>query len=392
MDTLLPPAPAPRSPEDLSRLVHQIYACAARPQGWNDAVAAIGASMGASKGLLLTPYIGPQQGGLLFPWRISCQALQLWESHYIDHDIWSRRAYERGLWREGATYISEDLVSDDDLHRSVFYREFLRPNGIEHLCTSIVFEGSAGLPHTSAAFYRDRQAAPFNAQDKAWLALLVGHLSRSLGLMQRLSAAELHAASLCSTLDQLEFGVALLDGKQQLLYLNAAGNTVLARGDGLTLGLNRTLDTRPRDGVRLQQWLSATGEAGPRQASHFSDGFLVSRHGTDAQYFLQYAILPPSDTWTFDSAPVRYVVFITDPAATRLPDAERLASLYGLTAAEARVALELAQGLSQKQVARGLQIAASTARTHTQNVFAKMRIHRHADLIRMVLALGRVRA
>ena len=66
--------------------------------------------------------------------------------------------------------------------------------------------------------------------------------------------------------------------------------------------------------------------------------------------------------------------------------------LYGLTQAEVRVALELAHGSSQKQVANAIGVAPTTVRTQAQSVYAKMRIQRHADLMRIVLSLGQVKA
>lgn len=391
LDTPALAATTARTPDALSQLVHLAYEAAVRPQGWNNVVAAIGASLGASKGILFTPFVGPQDGGLLFPWRIGEQELQLWATRYIDHDIWSIRAREGGLWREGVSYVGEDLVSDEELHGSVFYQEFLRPHAIEWICTGVVFEGAPGLPHTSVSFFRDRHAPAFGEQDKAWLALLLTHLSRSLGMMHRFKALELRAASLHTALDRLDFGVALLDGQQRVLHLNAAAHAVLARGDGLVLGTDRKLDTLPRSGgTRLQRWLAGHAGSAPERAGHFSDGLLVQRREAGAQYVVQYSVLAPSDAWALDGGAARYVVFITDPGATRLPQPERLTALYGLTPAEARVTLELALGKSQKEVAKDLQISVSTARSHTQSIFAKMRVHRHADLVRTVLSLGQV--
>ena len=393
METIVPLRPEPRSPEELSRLVHLVYEAAARPQAWSEVVAAIGASLGASKGLLVTPFVGPEDGGLLFPWQIPEWELQLWASRYIAHDIWSIRAREGGLWRQGAVYVNEDLVSTAELRASVFYKEFLSQHGIEWICTGIVFDGAPGLPHTSASFFRERNVAPFSPQDKAWLQLLLGHLSRALGLMHRLAAVELRAASLRAALDRMAFGVALLNGKRQLLHMNAAGQAVLARNDGLTLGPERELDAPSHNGQpRLQQWLARSAASPGDVTGHFCSGFFVARRASAHPYVVQYAVLAPTDVWDLGGDAVRYIAFITDPAATRMPSAERLAALYGLTPAESRVAVELAHGKSQKEVASALDISVSTARTHTQNVFAKLHVRRHADLVRMVLALAEVAA
>lgn len=62
-----------------------------------------------------------------------------------------------------------------------------------------------------------------------------------------------------------------------------------------------------------------------------------------------------------------------------------LASTFGLTPAEARIAAQVANGLPMKEIARGLDIAMSTARSHLQGLFEKTGARRQVDLVRLLL-------
>ncbi|MFC5522404.1 helix-turn-helix transcriptional regulator [Polaromonas jejuensis] len=381
-----------RSVEEFSRLTHLIYEAAAEPQKWSEVVGALADSLNASKGLLFTPYVGPQEGGMVFPWKIAEQQLQLWATHYIGHDIWSEQAMQRGLLIEGTTVVDEEMVSRETLRESIFYREFLSTMGIGRVCVGVVFEGAPGLPATSLSVFRDFHEPAFSAADKAWLQLLVPHLSRALGLMHRLNAARLKEASLLSALDRLAFGVALLNERTEVLHLNLAAQDVLGRGDGLVLNALKQLEApgSHTNSASLPHWLASIAALDATDPTHFSESLLLPRSDGVNSYALQCSALPVSDAWQAEGEAVRFVVFITDPAAVQLPDTARLRKLYGFTETQARVARHLAGGASYKQVASELNMAEETVRAHIKEIYPKARVNRQSHLVRMIMSLGQV--
>jgi DNA-binding CsgD family transcriptional regulator len=374
----------------LSDLVHQIYDASVHPERWNAVVAAIAASFGSSKGLLFTPYLAPQHGGLIFPAGIDEAALQLWGSAYIDQDIWAKRAQARGQLRVGEVLVDDDIVPREEFLASRFYREFLSTIGIGRVCTCVVFEGTPGLPATSISIFRDAHEPAFDRADVQWLKLLATHLSRGLGLMQRLDTAGLQYTSLLASLDRLNFGVVLLNESMQVLHLNRAGQGVVSRGDGISVGAGRRLDSNPgaRQPQSLSRWLATVRDAPAEHQAHFLQGCRVLRKDGKRHYAIQCAAVLPASAWTAQNEEVRYVVFIVDPSALQLPSADRLVALYGLTQAQANVALEFSGGGTYKRVARRLRISVETVRSHIKEIYPKTRVNRQADLVRLVLSLA----
>jgi len=381
----------PRTTADFSRLIHLIYEAAVQPAHWSGAVAAVAASVDANKGLLFTPYLGPQDGGLVFPWNISEADMQRWATSYIEHDIWAAAAREHEGWHEGAVYADEDLVPREMLEQSLFFREHLCHIGIGRMCCCNVFDSAPGLPATALSLFRPLTAAPFSRDELAWLRLLVPHLSRALGVMHRLDTTRLQAASLHSALERLSFGVALLNDRREVIRLNEAARAAIARGDGLVVNERRQLDAleRPGGAPSLPQWIDAVHEVGLQGQAHFSEGFSVIRSGgPDRRYALQCAPLAASGAWAGQDEAARFVVFITDPGATVVPDADRLKAIYGFTEAQARVARILAGGGSYKSTARELDISQDTVRSHIKEIYAKVRVNRLPDLVRAILSQG----
>lgn len=374
----------------LSALLHQIYDAAVHPERWNDVVAAVAHSLGTDKGLLFTPYVAPQHGGLIFPAGISEETLQTWGSSYIDHDIWAQDLLSKNLWRTGAVLLDDDITATDEFLSSRFYTEFLSKIGIGRVCVGLVFGGESGMKHTTMAFFRAYDARPFDQSDRDWLQLLVSHVSRALGVMQRLDTERLQRTSLLASFDRLAFGVALLNEHMQVLHLNQPAQAVLERNDGLVINAERRLESvfRGRSNQRLSTWLRQACSTPREQHSHFLDAFSVARKDPQRHYLVQYSEIAPSAQWSVDSSLVRHVAFIVDPASLRLPSPERLVELFDLTRMQALVALEFAQGGTYGQVGRKLGITEETVRSHVRELYPKTRVNRQADLVRLVLSLG----
>jgi DNA-binding CsgD family transcriptional regulator len=200
--------------------------------------------------------------------------------------------------------------------------------------------------------------------------------------MHRAQKASTHAA-----FDRLPFGVVLLNESRKVIHLNKSAEHVMARRDGLAVNDRGMLEGQgaKRDEGTLQGWLARFADQAETDPGHFSDGFAVAR------YMLQCAPVASEGSWDVQAGEVRFVVFITDPAALTLPDASRLVELYGLTPTQARIALEFARGHSYKQVARRLRISEETVRSHVKVIYPRTGVNRQADLVRLVLSLAQVR-
>jgi len=316
--------------EQFSGLVHQIYAASAEPGRWSDTVGAIAQAMGAIRALLFTPFVGPGSSGLLFPWRIEESALAVWGSRYINHDIWAQSAQHKGLWQEGMVALDQDLVSQEELLASVFYREFLSTIGIGRVCVGFVFEGAPGLPSTALSVFRGPED-PFGAPERELMRLLVPHLSRSLGLMHRLNQAHYQIESLRAALNRLSVGVFLLDRSLQVIYANTAGQLALDRQDGLALDPARRLTAggvQRKDGLRLQDWLTALIGLPEVQRGSFSSAFEVARKNPSDTYSVQCCTFEPSDPLVMGEGAC-HIVFVTDPRRVDLPSPQNF-DLYDL--------------------------------------------------------------
>jgi DNA-binding CsgD family transcriptional regulator len=74
------------------------------------------------------------------------------------------------------------------------------------------------------------------------------------------------------------------------------------------------------------------------------------------------------------------LVSLTDFAASRRPRGSLLKELYGLSAAEARVAQRLAEGEAPNDIAEPLGLRPSSVRQVVKSILAKTDTHRQSQL------------
>jgi DNA-binding CsgD family transcriptional regulator/PAS domain-containing protein len=371
-----------------SELIHQIYASSTDSKRWHETVAVVGQAFRARQAVLFTPYISPVQGGLMFPWQVAEQDLVMYGTKYIDHDLWAQSAQRKGWVRGGMVALDEDLVPQDVLLDSVYFREFLSGMGIGRICSGVIFEGAPGLPATVLSVYRAPDD-PFGPQERELMRLLVPHFSRAMGLMHRLCDARNQLESLRAGLNRLSIGVFLMDHTLRITYCNATGQRTLERRDGLALDASHRLTAAGRGiAARLEAWLTAQLALPAHARNERSNTFEVARTDPQQTYTVQWYAIADNDRLA-QTESSNYIVFVNDPQKIDLPDSEYLQKHLGLTAAEARVALAMVRGGTYKEVALSLGVGEETVRTQIRSVYAKTRTLDKAGLTRLVLSLSK---
>lgn len=396
------PRNAPKKPEaminpSLSKfdsLIHDIYAAALKPDTWAEIVGGIADALGAEKGILFTPQLVPDRGGFIFPHGISWSHIELWGTRYQSDDLWLQKVVERNCLYQGSIVIGHELVDDEELLASRWYREFLSRVDIFHLMSGALF----GVEHESyplvgCSLFRGRQAVHFGEHCRQRFRILLPHLSRSLELMFRLRDAEFRVAASLQALNQIRSGILLLDDAGAVCFANTTAEAILRREDGLglktqrgSLGLlhSHDLEAQPV----LEHILRAAVRISEGAVDHFAHAVAVRRSAGSDHYSVQVACLPESNPYLLDGKVPRAIVFIKDTGQSLRPDGGLLQRVYNLTRTEVRVALAVCDGSSLDQVALHLNVKMNTLKTHLKSIYAKMAVNNRAALFRLMSSLA----
>jgi DNA-binding CsgD family transcriptional regulator len=113
---------------------------------------------------------------------------------------------------------------------------------------------------------------------------------------------------------------------------------------------------------------------------------LISRPSGRRPYVVLASPLRAGQRRVDDRQPA-VVVFASDPERTPEFPPARLSRLYGLTPAEAQLALQVAGGHDLREIAATSKRTMNTVRTQLKQVFHKTGVKRQAQLMRLVLQI-----
>jgi DNA-binding CsgD family transcriptional regulator len=215
---------------------------------------------------------------------------------------------------------------------------------------------------------------------------LVPHLQQALRTQNELTALARSDADLVAALDVVRHGIIIVGSDWWVINLNTAAERILRAEDGMQMQSARIAATSmPADRQLCRALRGALTDDGAKIRSGRS--FLCERPSGKRPYVVH--VLPLHRATTDEiSSEARALVLIIDPDQEPDAAAVLLRRLYGLTKAEADVALRMMHGADPKQISDELSVSLTTVRTHLQHVFDKTETHRQAELVRLLLVLS----
>jgi DNA-binding CsgD family transcriptional regulator len=181
-------------------------------------------------------------------------------------------------------------------------------------------------------------------------------------------------------LDYIETGVFVVDGDSRVQFVSAAARRLVDAGrlcvrNGL---LTSSISTET---IALRRAIKQAVDGAVSGASPMT----FQRLG-DAEDVLCLGIVAVRDPGSSAARTPFVMLFATCPCEASLPDTRQLRSHFGLTDAQAKLAIEIAKGEGLKACARRLGIAVSTGRSHLKQIFEKTETRRQAELVRVISA------
>jgi DNA-binding CsgD family transcriptional regulator len=199
---------------------------------------------------------------------------------------------------------------------------------------------------------------------------------RAVRLQERLEGEQ--ARFLAGAYEAIGVCAFILDFKGRLIAHTATADVLLSRGDirlagsvldaeAAPMSLRRAIDalTRP-DGLKT---LCIRIHRSSSQAALVVDGFRLPRR-----------------SWSLGRLP-HAVLVANAPRRDRVGALQLVRTLYGLTAAEADIALRLFQGKSRVNVASERGVTAETLRGQIKDLHAKCGVAGEADLMRLLASI-----
>jgi DNA-binding CsgD family transcriptional regulator len=177
-------------------------------------------------------------------------------------------------------------------------------------------------------------------------------------------------------LDMLDCALLIVDEESTIQFRNRVAAALLAGEHGGLAFAGGALSARGR---KLRETLAhavalACGELEP-------SGICLPQPGEPPEHWLRMVVAP---IYFGPGSGRRAAIWILNTASPGLPGEEMLAALFGLSRAEARLALGLLMGRSAAEHARHAGVGLATIRTQLHSIFCKTGVQRQAQLMALL--------
>jgi DNA-binding CsgD family transcriptional regulator/PAS domain-containing protein len=364
--------------ENLSELISDIYDCAIHPEGWDQTLTKINASLdGAYTAISMADkeYLRPTLVAHS-PW--SRDELERLHREFASTDVVGAR--ESAFGDVDTAVSTLKLISEAEFQESRFYKEWAGPQGLRDGCILKFVDTADRFGQLVTTTRSDRDI--ISADERRFTALLSPHLRRAALIGDLLDNKRVETQLYRSALDRLTVAVLLVDADSRIMYANEKADALLAAQThvisraGMLATVNAATVEPLADAIRrtTSQDLGSRGIGIPVG---------LGRASPAVAYVL------PLGTGVARSAfqPAAAAVFVsTSVGAVPAPEAV-MATLYDLTPSEARVLLKIGEGQTVTAVALELAVSENTVKTHLARVFQKVGVNRQPDLVSIVAAL-----
>src|SRR5262245_38165517 len=369
------------SPHEYSTLVGAIYDCALDSTRWEQTLAGIKDALRCQNAVL--SLIDLRHDRFLINRTVGVEPHWLEEQAKHVPEINAKLARDLASWPSfDEPHIISRHISQADIESSPYFQDCLKPQGLVDVMMYFLLHTSARLGAIGMA--RHEKQGLISEREIELGGLLLPHIRRAVTISNVLDARTIERARMADALDALRCAVVLADARGAILHANDAAERMLRDAgpiqgsDGVLQASDRSAAKELRDAISL----AADDEAGIGKT-----GLAINLTGPDGPPVFAHVLpLTGSDLRTRLEPAAVAAVFISAPANAQ-DGADATAAAFGLTPAETRVLASLLVGRTLAETAVALGIAASTANTHLDNIFAKTGVSRQADLMRLGTAL-----
>ena len=282
----------------------------------------------------------------------------------------------------GQVFTVDEFMPGDEYYASDYYQQYVKATGVEHLLGADMWDELGNSARLRLA--RLEGTENFGTAQRELLKQLLPHVQQTVRLHARIMRLDTERAMFADAVDQLAVGAIILDESTRIRRTNNAADELLAEGRGL-----QVVDGRLRVGDRIQntRFLTLLEEvmaAHRRAEPSFVRVFRLEAEGEGPGLGILLRPLPQVEASGSSRSP-SVAIFISDPNKPRDTPRAVLMELFGFTRAEARLALQLANGATLDEAAENLHVSRNTAKSHLSSVFSKTGVARQTKLVQLIL-------
>lgn len=362
------------------KLVGMVYDAALDQHKWPIFLDAFARAVGGNSAMLRSVDPQTHQAGFV----ASAGYDPAWQKAYCEHfvklDNLTPTLYQLPL---GEVKSSDQVIDPSIQRKTEYHNDYQLPQDKMHgMAVLLAKDGSHMLMFAAAS---GKRAGAFGKEQMRLMGTLAPHVTRAVQVHRKISSLTVEKEWALGALDQLRMGVILTNSAGVPLFANRAAEKLLSSGQGISTHQCRLALPKLAETARLHQLITDAAWGAPG-TNRGGDMRITLPDGNFLHCMVMPIPLELSARLDVALASGCAAMFLSRPSGLQLP-AQRLADLYGLSAAEARLASKLAALRTVEQAADELCVTLNTARSHLKSIFSKTGAQSQSELL-MLLATG----
>lgn len=361
----------------LTQLVSGFYDAGMDPKLWPEVLSKLRDAVHADSVAVIAHDFDRAEGQIEHSVGIDTIFVTAYRDFYSRQNTWLQTPEK--LAQTGQVLTSKQLPEEAEFADTDFYRYWLRPQNLFHQMIGVL--DVHGSQISLLFFARARDKGDFWEDDVEFLFRLLPHLRQGLLAGYAFRRVQENERILLDTLDVMPMGIALLGHSGIVLAANRTAREIIDGEDVIYSGTGG-LGLRLAAGrFRFRDFLAGSTAEALNEGEGDIHSFVVPRDGNRRPITMLFMPVKDQPFRRTDRDTVA-VLFMADPERPVEIDPRMLVRLYGLSRAEARVAVLLGRGLRLEQAAQHLGLTYETVRKHLKQIFGKTGTDRQAELIR----------
>jgi len=367
---------APAEWDVLNALIGEIYDSVLHPESWNETLARITGTLcplSWEAAFILWESNSPPSARFVAATGLAAGVQEIYAAVYAGNHPWSRRLMRYG---NGSVVDSNDIMTREEFLETEFFRNFLAPWGIDRMIAVLLDKRGSERLGLMLPGPGDRDVERL----KRGLRVLAPHMQRAMRISDRIATLDLAAGAARAAADAAPFAIFSLDDQLNILAANSRAARYEKAGF-IRTAQDRFAFTHPASQKRLLDLVKSADPAGLAfQTIGDADRecpVLVARVTRQSAQQIGGVRLGASLIVTLGSS----------PGETPVVEIDRVAQWFGLTPAEARLAVALAAGDTLQDYAALRAVSLNAVRFLLKGIFRKTGATTQAQLVALLARL-----
>ncbi len=386
-----------------SDLIGEIYEAASFPDHWQIVLELLSQKIQAdSATLIFRDFENPEADvSFVSSNQSPAECLQMvaeYENHYHQIDP---------MWKLAEKHVKIGVaIADNQLGLSrqeyealcspEYLEDFMRKYDRWYVAGSYIFQDEEKA--LVIALQRGIKSLPWSVQNMEYLTSLTPHFQRAFHIHREFIELRRSEKNLKSCINRLLIGVILIRPNDKIAFINGLAEKIITANPVLTIQNERLKAIPLNNNAQLQKLIQQVRHSSHEQAkndvSETETIAALSLRLDNSSPPLPILITPASfesdgyanDNNTISSNSANYIaIFFADPEQVQEHSQDVISQLYGLTRAEASVAIAISNGYTAAEYADRKNITKHTVQTQIKKIFQKLDVSRQAEIVKVLL-------